>query len=146
MQNVYFLLAALVGAGLAVQAGVNAQLRLATGSALWAALLSASLTVVILAAAQLAQRDGLPTAAFSRFPWWIWTGGIMGACYMFGVVFLTRPLGVALMFAAAITGQVLAGLVIDHYGWLGVPVHQMSPMRILGALLLVAGAALIRFL
>lgn len=145
MQNVYVLLATFVGAGLAIQAGVNTQLRVATGSALWAALLSASLTVVLLAAAQAVQRDPLDTAALTRFPWWIWTGGVMGACYMFGVVFLTRPLGVALMFGAAIMGQVLTGLVVDHFGWFGVPVHPVSPLRILGALLLIAGAALIRF-
>jgi transporter family-2 protein len=145
VQNVYLLLATFVGAGLAIQAGVNTQLRVATGSALWAALLSASLTVVLLAAAQVVQRDPLDTAAVIRFPWWIWTGGVMGACYMFGVVFLTRPLGVALMFGAAIMGQVLTGLVVDHFGWFGVPVHPISPLRLVGALLLIAGAALIRF-
>ncbi len=145
MQNLFVLMAAMVGAGLAVQAGVNTQLRLATGSALWAALLSASLTVVILGAAQVIQREPLSGAALARFPWWIWTGGVMGAMYMFGVVFLTRPLGVALTFGAAIMGQVFAGLVIDHFGWFGVPVHPVSPLRLLGAVLLVAGAALIRF-
>ena len=38
-----------------------------------------------------------------------------------------------------------AGLLIDHWGWFGVPVHRVSPGRVLGALLLLAGMALIRW-
>jgi bacterial/archaeal transporter family-2 protein len=145
VQNFYWLVAAAVGAGLAAQAGVNAQLRAATGSALWTSLISASLTVVLLAAALLAQRDSLPISGYARFPWWIWTGGIAGAAYVLAVVVLARPLGVATLFAAVIAGQLSAGLVIDHFGWFNVPVHRASPGRLIGSLLLIGGMALIRW-
>ena len=145
MQNVYWLLAAAVGAGLAIQAGVNAQLRAATGSALWTSIISASFTVVLLALLQVAQRDVLPLSGDWRFPWWIWTGGIAGAAYVFGVVALTRYLGVALFFAAVVVGQLGTGLLIDHWGWFGVPVHRVSPARFAGVVLLMAGMALIRW-
>ncbi len=65
--------------------------------------------------------------------------------YVFGVVALTRYLGVALFFAAVVVGQLGTGLVIDHWGWFGVPVHRVSPERFAGALLLLAGMALIRW-
>ena len=124
-------MAAAAGAGLAAQAGVNAQLRAATGSALWTALISASLTVVLLGAALVTRRDALATTrATRRYPWWIWTGGIAGAVYVLAVVALTRPLGVATLFAAIIVGQLSAGLVIDHFGWFNVPVHRASPDRL----------------
>jgi len=145
VRTLYWLLAASVGSGLALQAGVNTQLRAATGSALWTSIISASFTVVCLALLQAAQRDVLPLAGYSRFPWWIWTGGIAGAAYVFGVVVLTRHLGVALFFAAVVVGQLGTGLVIDHWGWFGVPVHRVSPERFVGALLLLAGMALIRW-
>ena len=61
-----------------------------------------------------------------------------------GVVF-ARSLGVATLFAAVIVGQLAAGLVIDHFGWFNVPVHKVSPERLLGAVLLVGGMALIRW-
>jgi bacterial/archaeal transporter family-2 protein len=143
--NLYWLLAAAAGAGLAVQAGVNAQLRAVTGSALWTSLISASLTVVLLGAAVLVQRDVLATSGYARQPWWIWTGGIAGASYVLAAVALARPLGVATLFAAIIVGQLTAGLIIDHFGWFNVPVHRLSPERVIGAVLLVAGMALIRW-
>jgi transporter family-2 protein len=143
--NLYWLLAAAAGAGLAAQAGINTQLRAATGSALWTSLLSASLTVVLLGLAQLVQRDTLATTGYARFPWWIWTGGIAGATYVLAVVVLARPLGVAALFAAVIVGQLTAGLVIDHFGWFNMPVHRVSPERLIGAALLVGGMALIRW-
>jgi bacterial/archaeal transporter family-2 protein len=143
--NLYWLLAAVAGAGLAAQAGVNTQLRAATGSALWTSLISASLTVVLLGAALLLQRDSLVTDGYGRYPWWIWTGGIAGASYVLAAVTLARPLGVATLFAAVIVGQLAAGLVIDHFGWFNVPVHRASPERLIGAALLVGGMALIRW-
>ena len=112
---------------------------------MWTSIISASLTVVLLGAAQLVQRDVLPLSGYSRYPWWIWTGGIAGAAYVFVVVALTRHLGVALFFAAVVVGQLGTGLLIDHWGWFGVPVHRMSPARVVGAVLLLAGMALIRF-
>jgi transporter family-2 protein len=145
VQNLYWLLAAAIGAGLAAQAGVNSQLRIATGSALWTALISASVTVVLLAAALAAQRDSIQLSGYARFPWWIWAGGLAGAASVLGAVALVRSLGVATLFAAIIVGQLTAGLVIDHFGWFGVPVHRASPARMLGAALLLAGMAIIRW-
>ena len=145
MRTLYWFLAATVGSGLALQAGVNTQLRAATGSALWTSVISASLTVMILVAALLVQRDGLVTSGYGRYPWWIWTGGIAGASYVLAAVVFTRSLGVATLFAAVIVGQLAAGLIIDHFGWFNVPVHKASPERLIGAALLVGGMALIRW-
>jgi transporter family-2 protein len=127
VRNLYWFFAAGAGAGLAAQAGVNTPLRAATGSALWTSLISASLTVVLLAPALLLQRDTLATAGYARYPRWIWTGGIAGAAYVLAAVTLARP------------------LVIDHFGWFNVPVHRLSAERLLGTALLVAGMALIRW-
>jgi transporter family-2 protein len=91
------------------------------------------------------QRDALALSVYARYPWWIWIGGIAGAVYVLAVVAFTRSLGVATLFAAVIAGQLSAGLVIDHFGWFNVPVHRASPERLLGAALLVAGMALIRW-
>ena len=127
MLNLYWFLAAVAGAGL------------------WTAVISASLTVVLLGAALLVQRDSLPTGGYGRYPWWIWTGGFAGAAYVLAAVVFARSLGVAMLFAAVIVGQLTAGLVIAHFGWFNVPVHRVSPERLIGAALLVAGMALIRW-
>jgi bacterial/archaeal transporter family-2 protein len=145
VNNLYILFAALVGAGLAMQAAINTQLRAATGSALWASILSATLTVILLGGSQLVAREALVIPSPSQYPWWIWIGGIMGAFYVFAIAAFTRYLGVALMFGSIIAGQLLTGLLIDHYGLFHSPVQRLSPARAAGALLLVAGLALIRW-
>jgi transporter family-2 protein len=117
----------------------------ATGSALWAAILSACVTVLLLGAAQLYVRDPLDAAQLPRFPWWIWIGGLMGAAYVVAIAALTRPLGVAAFFVALVTGQLLGGLLIDHFGWFNAPVRPMSPARLLGVVLLLAGMGLMRW-
>lgn len=145
MNTFYLAFAAAVGCGLAVQAAVNAQLRVAAGSALWAAVLSASLTVILLGGAQLLSRDPLQVAELSRHPWWIWIGGVMGALYVFAIAALTRSLGVAAFFIAIVVGQLLGGLLIDHFGFFNSPVRPLTATRVAGALLLLAGVALIRW-
>jgi transporter family-2 protein len=145
VNNVYMALAALAGAGLAVQAAVNTQLRAAFSSATWAAIVSSAVAVLVLFGAQAVIRDPLKLPSLSAHPWWMWTGGFMGGAYVLAIVALTRHLGVALVFASIVVGQLLTGLVIDHYGWFGVAVERLSPTKIIGAVLLVAGFVLIRW-
>lgn len=145
VNNIYMALAAIAGAGLAVQAAVNTQLRAAFNSAIWAAIVSSAVAVLLLVGAQGVVRDPLKLPALSAHPWWMWTGGIMGGVYVIAIVALTRHLGVALVFASIVVGQLLTGLVIDHNGWFGVAVERLSPTRIIGAALLIAGLALIRW-
>jgi len=41
-----------------------------------------------------------------------------------------------------LAGQVLAGLVISQYGWLGSPIRPINAWNALGMLFLIAGAVL----
>jgi bacterial/archaeal transporter family-2 protein len=145
VNNFYMVLAALAGAGLAAQAAVNTQLRAALGSALWTAIIQSALAVAVLVGAEAVVRDPLKAPNLSEHPWWIWTGGILGAAYVFAIVALTRHLGVALVFASIVVGQLLTGLLIDHYGWLGMAAQRVSLTRLAGAVLLVVGLVLIRW-
>jgi transporter family-2 protein len=145
VNNLYMLLSSLAGAGLATQAAVNTQLRAATGSALSAALLSTIVTILILGSAQLLDRNGMTLPNPAQHPWWLWIGGVLGAYYMFSNAAYTRHLGVALMFGSLVVGQLLAGLLIDHYGLFRAEVQPLTPTRLLGAAMLIGGLALIRW-
>jgi transporter family-2 protein len=74
----------------------------------------------------------------------LFTGGLIGAFYVAAITFIIPTLGTALTFALIIAGQLLAAMVIDHYGWLGMSVQEISAGRIIGAVLLIAGVILIR--
>jgi transporter family-2 protein len=141
----YIALAVAAGIGLAFQAVINTRLRLVLDSALWAALSQVLVGLLLLAALVGVAREPAPSiAGVTRAPWWVWTGGLLGALYVAIVIVATPPLGASLMFASVVVGQTLTALLIDHFGWFGVTVQPLSPVRLAGAALLVAGVALIR--
>jgi bacterial/archaeal transporter family-2 protein len=44
----------------------------------------------------------------------------------------------------AVTGQMVASIVIDHFGLLRLPVHEVSVPRLIGAVLIIAGVTLVQ--
>ena len=77
-------------------------------------------------------------------PWWMWTGGLLGAFVVCASVVLTPRLGAATTIGVFLTGQVVASIVIDHFGLLGVQVQSASFARIGGALLIVVGVVIVQ--
>jgi transporter family-2 protein len=141
----YIAFAVAAGVGLAFQAVINSRLRTLVDSALWAALVQVFVGLVVLAAAILFARESAPSlAGASRAPWWIWTGGLLGALYVLAAIVATPPLGAAVMLASVVVGQTVAALVIDHYGWFGVTPHPLTAVRMAGAALLIGGVLLMR--
>jgi transporter family-2 protein len=74
----------------------------------------------------------------------VFTGGLIGAVFLFVSLFAAPRLGIATTIAVLIAGQLAAALVVDHFGWLGVPVRPVNPYRVAGALCLLTGVLLIR--
>jgi transporter family-2 protein len=139
------LLAVLVGLALPVQAGVNAQLRLSLGHPLTTAFVSFLVGTVALGLVVLLARVPLPgSRAMTGVPGWHWIGGLLGAVYIVAAVVLAPRLGAATMIASVVAGQMLASVVLDHFGWIGFPEHPASAGRLLGMLLIVLGVILIR--
>jgi transporter family-2 protein len=142
---VVLLLALLAGALLPVQTGINLQLRVALGQPIVAALVSFVVGTVGLAILVAALRAPVPVAdAWDRSAWWHWVGGLLGAVYIVAAIVLAPRLGAATLVAALVAGQMVASLLIDHYGWVGFTVHPVNPLRILGAALVVGGVVLVQ--
>lgn len=138
-------LAVLLGVVLPIQVGVNAQLRSGLGNPTVATTVSFIVGTLGLLLVLAAMRPPLPAAAaVARMPWWTWTGGLLGALYILGTILLAPKLGAAALLAAIVAGQMVASLVLDHYGLLGFPVAPVSPVRILAVLLIVAGVLLLQ--
>jgi transporter family-2 protein len=141
----YIALALAAGVGLAFQAIINARLRVVLDSALWAAVVQTLIGLLLLSCVVVLTREPVPaTPGLARAPWWIWTGGMLGAVFVMTGIVATAPLGAALTLALVVVGQTVAGLLIDHRGWLGVDVQPLTPLRLTGGLLLVTGVVLIR--
>ena len=144
MNHVYLLLAFVTGAGVAAQSVINSRLRLLLGGPVWAAAAQfvVGLGLVLIVAA--ATRQPAPiTSGLGGAPWWIWTGGAFGAAFIVVTIVLTAKIGATLTLASIIVGQLMAALVVDHYGLFVGTVVRLTPTRMMGVALLLLGVTLI---
>jgi transporter family-2 protein len=140
----FALMAVGLGLTLPVQAVINGRLRTVLDDPIRAALVSVLVSTLLMAVISAATWQPVSMERVSSAPWWVWTGGIIGAIYVAASLVLISKLGAAFLFALLVVGQMLSSIIVDHYGWLGVPIHTVNPWRVLGAAFLVAGVVLIR--
>src|ERR1035441_8754616 len=55
------------------------------------------------------------------------TAGILGACLVFAIAWLIPQVGAGPVMITLLAGQVVGGLIMSHFGWLGWPVTGWSP-------------------
>lgn len=140
------LLAAFAGAVVPFQSAINANLGRGLGHPLWATLASLVVSILVLLPIMLAMRLPLPSMAFiGKAPLWMWAGGAFGVCFISLALVLLPKLGASGFMALALAGQVVASLVLDHFGWFGLEERPITLPRLAGAVLLISGVVLIQF-
>ncbi|PKR51664.1 DMT family transporter [Thalassospira marina] len=144
MQNMSSLLllgfALLAGAVVPFQAGANATLGRMLGHPLWATLVSLIISSAIIIPVMAGFKVSAPTfSATLKGPWWIWLGGAAGVIYITAALLLAPKLGATNFIVAVIAGQMMASLLIDHFGLVGLPVKPVTLLRISGVALIIAG-------
>ena len=146
MAWIYSSMALLAGMLLAIQAAINSQLGVALNQQpLTAALVSFLMGSLALFGMVLAQGNLGSLALMPEQPWWRWVGGLMGAFMVCATIVLAPKLGVANMLLFIIIGQLLSGMVIDHFGLLGMPVKPVDVSKLMGIGLMVLGLAVFMF-
>ena len=143
MEALFVPLALLAGALLAVQVGANSQLSKGAGGPFAATTLQlgvGAVALIVLAAAvgTLGSIRLLPEVT-----WWHAIGGLASAFYVASTIVLFARLGAVVSVGLFIAGQMLASLLLDGFGLLGVDRAPIGPSEGLGALAVVAGAATI---
>ncbi|MBM4217176.1 MAG: DMT family transporter [Gammaproteobacteria bacterium] len=144
MQSFSMLLAFLVGAGLVIQVGLNMAVSRALGGAVYGTLTNFLVGTAAIAVFMLLTRHAWPAReAFAGVPAWAWLGGLFGALYV-AVATLAGPrLGALLLLALTVAGQMLASVIVDHFGLLGFPQHPVSLGRVVGIVFLITGIWLV---
>lgn len=137
------LLALLVGMGLTVQVGMNMTVARVIGTPLWASVANFMVGLAALVATAVLIGSRPAPGTLGQVPLWAWFGGCLGAAYVASVTLLGPRIGAMTLVALVITGQLIAGLTVDHFGVLGYPRIPVSATRWLGAALLLAGALLV---
>jgi transporter family-2 protein len=142
---IFSLAAAFVGGSLiALQAPTNALLARGVGSAVNAAFVSFVVgTLALLAvAAALGARPAASQAG--ALPWYAWVGGFYGAFFVAVAAFAAPRMGVTFFLMVAIAGQLAMALLLDRLGAFGLARVEISPTRVAGIVLVLAGAYLVR--
>ena len=137
------LMAALVGAGITIQVGMNATVRMTIGSPILAAIVNFVVGLAALVLLAVASGARVVPGSVGAVPAWAWFGGLLGATYVAATTVLGPKLGAASFLALTLAGQMLAALLVDHYGVIGFPQSPLTPTRLLGTALLVVGVLLI---
>ena len=146
MQSLLIGVLVLAGLGLPAQDALNAQLRSAVKSPLLGAAIQFAVGMVVLGAlAWLGVLGKGQLAGLAQTPWWVWAGGgLLGAFAVTASLIGIPKVSAGLVIGAQVFGQLLAAVVIDHFGWLGVPRVPLNPWRIAGALGLFVSALLLQ--
>jgi transporter family-2 protein len=140
------LLGILSGAFIAIQAPINSQLAKGLGLPVAAAAFSFLSGAIVLAVVTFVTVRAQGVALDWRAPpaWTFAAGGVLGAAYVTISTLLIPRIGAAALMAFLVAGQLIAGMLLDRIGFLGMAVREISIGRIAGAMLLLAGALLVR--
>ena len=136
------ILTAVAGGLIALQAPINAGLGKATGS-LPAALISFLVGTVALGAIVVLSGKAGGLGSTFDVSWYYLLGGLLGAIYVANALIAVTAIGAGGVAAATITGQLVASVAIDRLGLFGLDQVSLSPERLVGVGLLLAGTVLV---
>jgi transporter family-2 protein len=141
----FFLVVALGGSALTLQAAWNARLRTGTGSPVLTTIISIAVTLVTLTflwATGVTNRGSVPS--FNSLPKWAWLGGVCAAYYLIASLVALPKLGAASVFSLVIAGQVFTAIILDATGAFAVSQIPLTSTRLIGAAFLLIGVILIQ--
>lgn len=131
----------LLGVLTPIQTAANSRLRLSVGSPLVASLVSFAIGSIFLTVATLFEKGtlGISTDIIAGMPWWAWLGGICGLYGLTVNIIIFPKLGSVQTALMPMLGQITAGVLIDAFGWLKVPVHGIGITRVAALCLILVG-------
>ena len=140
--SVLYLYALIFAAGLtmAVQPAINGTLSVRTGT-IEGVLVSFGVGTLIMAAIVIFFGKG-NIRAVSDVPIWQLTGGIYGAFFVVTITFVVPRIGVTTSMIILIAAQIIASLMIDHFGLLGMKTIPLDIKKLAGIVLLMVGVFL----
>ncbi len=101
------------------------------------------LSGALLSGVLLLARGGEQIQNWRTLPWYMLGGGGLGVILYLTLSYTLPRLGATGALTLIIIGQLLTGIVIDHFGLLGVAVRPVDALRVVAALFLLAGGYLI---
>lgn len=93
----------------------------------------------IIAGLLLLTRHGERIGEWRGLPWYMLASGVFGVVLYLTLTRTLPELGAGVSVALIIVGQLLVGMLVDHFGWFDLPVRPIDPARLVAAALLLVG-------
>ncbi len=84
-------------------------------------------------------RGGGNLSKVFTLPWYVLIAGCFGMGIVGAVTYCVPKVGVAVTIVSIVAGQLVVGLLMDHYGWLDLPQRTVGLTRLLGVGLVLCG-------
>ena len=138
-------MAFLAGAVLPFQATSNGAVGKALGHPLWGAIVSLAVSTLVLLPLLWFLKVPAPRISNAlQGPWWLWIGGVLGAVYVASAAAFSPKLGAGGFIVLVVAGQMIAAVLVDHFGLMGLTPRPVTLARFAGVALILVGAVLIQ--
>ncbi|MDB1678638.1 MULTISPECIES: DMT family transporter [Enterococcus] len=131
----------LMGFTVASQTAVNSRLGKYTKTPFMASAISFFIGALFLLILLMLTKTSIfiPLTTFTHNPWWLWIVGFTGAFGLTVNILLFPRLGSVQTAVLPIFGQMLAGILVDQFGLFYSPISQITPVKLLGLILVLLG-------
>ena len=82
---------------------------------------------------------GSKLGLWRSLPWYALFAGVIGLMVIGAISYMIPRVGVAPALIILLAGQLLMGVVLDHFGWLGTMQRPLDLARVVGILVVLAG-------
>ena len=129
-----------------IQTGVNSTLSNYLSHPSQAAFISFLGGVIIFSIILIFLRPSIPDLVnLKKAPFWSFTGGLMGACIVFGAIMIAPKIGAATYVSTFITGTIIMSLILDHFGLLAFETKPIDLWKLFGVSLVLSGMIIVNF-
>ena len=143
---ILILLVILLGTLGPIQTGVNSTLSNYLSHPSQAAFISFLGGVVIFSIILIFLISSIPNIVdIKKAPFWSFSGGLMGACIVFGAILIAPKIGAATYVSTFITGTIIMSLILDHFGLMAFEIKPINLWKLFGVSLVITGMMIVNF-
>ena len=144
--TIWRIVGVVVGMFSASQTAINGHLGIVLKSAIKAAFVSFFVGTVALILIVALLHPVLTFDKSRKNPFWMWFGGVIGALFVLGNVYMVPLIGTGLAVVIVLVGLVSGSLLIDQFGWFNSQKNPISLPQIISLIVMIAGVITIRLL
>lgn len=144
--TLYLIMGIIIGMFFPIQASISARLSSYSKTPLTASFIAFSLgTVILLIINLIVDPRGISVGIDFSYPLYVFIGGaIAGIGFHVTNIILFSKLGASVTTIVTVTGQMILGILIDNFGWFGVPANPISITRTIGTIIMILAISLVQ--